>query len=92
MMDINNPVIKLVRQLKKGESIEFDLDFINLHVQGFYHNEAYFTPADRVLENIIGSAYEYEYSENPINGNIAFHRLGREVKCGKVSYTPPDRR
>ena len=91
-MNSNNPVINLVRQLKKGESIEFDRDFINIHVQGFHYNEAYFTAADRVLENIIGSAYEYTYSENPINGNIAFHRLGREVECGKVSYTSPDRR
>lgn len=47
------------------------------------------TSAERIMENIVGSAYEFRFSEDPITGNVTFERLAQPLKRGRT-YTSPD--
>src|SRR5262245_26354129 len=51
-------------------------------------------PADRVLDNIIGSAYEYGYFDNPEDRSTTFYRLPQPLPSDGPSrtYVSPDRR
>lgn len=46
------------------------------------------------MENIIGSSYEYRYTENPTTGAITFRRLEAPIDgdSGERTYISPDRR
>ena len=48
--------------------------------------------ADRVLENIIGSSYEYGYREDLLTRDVVFYRLNRPLEDGRRTYVSPDRR
>lgn len=50
------------------------------------------TAADRILENIVGSAYEFWYEEDPMDGNMLFGRLKEPLTDGRRTYVSPDRR
>jgi hypothetical protein len=89
---LNNHIVKQVNELKPGEAIKFNRHYLNSHVPSFHHKGAKFTAADRVLENIMGSAYEYRYDECHMNGDITFFRLEKPLENGRKSYTSPDRR
>ena len=49
------------------------------------------TPPESVMENIIGSAYEYTFYEDPQTGGIVFHRLREPLKNNLRTYVSPDR-
>lgn len=87
---VDNPIINEVRKLKPGQAIQFSMYELKENVPGYHYNGAYFSPADRVLENIIGSAYEFRYQEN-FNGDVIFYRLDKPLENSR-SYTSPDRR
>ena len=84
-------LINQVRSLKPGQAIEIDMHELREEWPSRYYNDATFTPPDRLLENIVGSCYEFGYSINPMNGNATFHRLKEPREEGGV-YTSPDRR
>lgn len=84
-------ILRKVSNLKPGFSVEIGRLDLADEFQGYHHNGAEFTPADSLLENIIGSAYEFSYSTNPRNGNTIFHRLVKPLEAGR-SYVSPDRR
>lgn len=67
-------VIKMVSSLKPGESIEFYERGLLLAIPGYRYNGVFFTPADRVLENIIGSGFEFNYRQNLMKGTL--HSIG----------------
>jgi hypothetical protein len=48
-------------------------------------------PADQLLSGVLGSGYEFRYSENPINGVVTFMRLMEPVSGPRRSYVEPDR-
>ncbi len=50
------------------------------------------TAADRILESIVGSAYEYWYEEDPMDGHFIFGRLNQPLTNGSRTYVSPDRR
>lgn len=50
-----------------------------------------FTPADRILENVIGSSVTHRYTREGY-GDTAFRRLYAELPDGVRSYVSPDRR
>lgn len=83
-------VIDLVRSLKPGQAITISMRELSHAVPGFRHNGADFTPADRVLENIVGSAFEYSHSTDYANRSVCFYRhcWPSETK----TYISPDRR
>lgn len=50
------------------------------------------TPPERVMENIVGSAYEFLFWTEPESGNVVFQRLREPLKDGSRTYVSPDRR
>lgn len=51
------------------------------------------SPPERVMENIIGSAYEYRFREDPVSGNFIFERLREPLgDDGSRTFVSPDRR
>lgn len=79
-----------VALLAEGNSLCLDLwEFKD--ISGFYHNDAYFTPADRVLENIVGSAYKYSWAFCN-NGQAVVFRHHYYDPLSRRTYVSPDRR
>jgi len=90
-----NEVLRRVASLKPGECIQFSAIELSNTVQGYHYNGVFFTPADRIMENIIGSAYEFNYTENAITGAVTFCRLEAPITYGdsrERTYISPDRR
>lgn len=56
-------------------------------IPGFHHNGADFGPVDRILGNIIGSAYTHSYDTDPMSGDIVF---SCHENTGRVYYRSPD--
>lgn len=50
------------------------------------------TPPERVMENIVGSAYEFRFFEDIQSGDVVFVRLREPLKDGSRTYVSPDRR
>ena len=50
-----------------------------------------FTVADIILEQIIGSAYEYGYQIDVDTGDTIFFHLSQPLNDGRRSYVSPDR-
>lgn len=77
-----------VDRMKPGERLTVDRHML-ADIPTFFHNDAHFTAADRVLGNIIGAAYTHSYSINPMNGDVTF---ARHEDTGQRRYADPDRR
>lgn len=77
---------RAVVSLKAGERIEIDR-FDLRDVEQFTHNDALFTVPDRILGNIVGSAYEFSFRADPRTGNVVFSRHKND---GTVHYREPD--
>lgn len=87
-----NSIASKVAQLGKGQSIEVTAAALELHYPAFRHNGVLFTSADRVLEQIMGSAYEFSYRVNGPKRTVTFSRLEDPLTDGRKSYESPDRR
>lgn len=74
--------------MKPGDAFTADRSLLR-EIPTFWHNDAQFTPADRILGNIVGSAYTHSYSVDSLSGNITFYR---HENTGKLYYADPDRR
>lgn len=86
-------VVETVRRLNRGQRIF--VDRLLLRPRGgiigeFLSNGA--TPADEVLEKIIGSSYELGYSYSADELRIEFFRLHDELPDGVRSFVSVDRR
>lgn len=79
---------KRVDQMKPGEYLQADMRELQ-DIPGFEHNGAHFTPADRILENIVGSSYTHSYDADPSGRTVTFKR---HEETGKRYYNSPDRR
>jgi hypothetical protein len=80
---------KEVAAMKPGERLTVSRFELRSEIPSFYHNGAEFTPADRVLGNIIGAAYTHDYTVNPTNGDVTFRR---HEDTGERRYVDPDHR
>ena len=78
-----------VDKMKAGERLDVSIHDLRRNIQSFEHNGAIFTPADRVLENIVGSAYTVSYLVNLDRGTVTFEK---HEDTGKRHYQSPDRR
>jgi hypothetical protein len=79
-----------VARMKPNECLTVCGYELRHEVSAFMHNGARFTPADRVLGNIIGSAYTHSYTVDERTGDVTFRR--HEEKPGIRYYADPDRR
>lgn len=78
---------ELIR-MKPGQCCAIEYALLR-EVPSFDHKGATFTPADRVLENIVGSAWEFSYEDCPERRVVVFRR---HENTGKIRYVSPDRR
>lgn len=85
-------IVRKVAQLGKGQSIEVTANALELYVPAFHHNGVLFTSADNVLEQIMGSAYEFSYQVNELKRTVTFSRLKEPLTDGRKSYESPDKR
>lgn len=60
-----------------------------MDIAGFEHNGAHFAAPDRILENIVGSAYTHSYSVHPSGQKVTFRR---HEQTGDRRYHSPDHR
>jgi hypothetical protein len=92
-MDSFDHIRKAVSQLEPGRSLRVNARFLRAcepppalsHIMRE-------TAADRILESIIGSAYEYWYEEDLMNKQFIFRRLSHPLTNGCKAYVSPDRR
>lgn len=80
-------IAKEVSRLQPGESLT-----ISGLVLRDIETISGWTVADSIMENIIGSAYDIAYSENPATQDIMFSRLNKPKNDGLRTYVSPDRR
>lgn len=80
-------------RLLPGTCLEFDQNEFGISspidLTGTGHQ---WTTADRILEKIPGSAFEYYYEVLPMSSNIRFHRLDKPLTDDRRTYVSPDRR
>jgi hypothetical protein len=84
-------LVDLVRRLKPGTRIEISWIELRDAFPVWVYNNASFLPADQILEKIVGSAYEYVYTDNLRKRSVVFARLEKPVNYGEA-YISPDRR
>jgi hypothetical protein len=82
-------VCREVDNLKVGEHITVCGHMMRREIPSFHHNGAVFGPADRVLENIVGSGYTHSYRVDPKSGDVTFER---HEESNARRYQSPDRR
>lgn len=80
-----------VRAMKPGEWLTIDLDTVdgNPHVAPW--REGHWTPCDLILEEIVGSGYEWSWERDPIKSSITFKRRERPTEHELRTYVSPDR-
>lgn len=77
-----------VSELTPGRCLDIDIRDLS-DIPSFEHNNATFTPADRILGNIIGSNYTHSYRVHPSGSKVTF--MCHEDD-GTIRSTDPDRR
>ena len=81
-------ICEMVCRMKPGERLSMDRHSL-AEIHSFDHNGATFTSADRVLGNIIGSAWTHSFRIDPITGTVTFER---HEDTGGLRYVSPDHR
>lgn len=82
-----------VARLKPGQQIKVSCNVIrDCEPPSSFARISQETEPDRILESITGSAYEFWYEEDPIDGNFLFGRLNKPLTDGRRTYVSPDRR
>lgn len=87
-------ILDRVTDLAPGQRLPVDDFILNQGWGGmeadYFSSISGFTPADRVLENVIGSSMTHGYKRN-LRGQIEFFRLYTQLPEGIRSYVSPDR-
>ena len=77
LADLSAKLVSQVSRLKPGQAIEVSrlvlCDIGSARLTGMFWPS--WSPADRIMENIVGSSYEFVVRENPMTGNTLFERL-----------------
>lgn len=77
-----------VDEMKPGQCLDVDMRDLR-DIPSYDYNGATFTPADRVLGNIVGSAYTHSYRVSLDERRVTFMR---HVDTWQRHYEDPDRR
>ena len=80
-------VCKKVDDMKPGEWLTLDCLQLSREISSYHHNGAEFTPPDRILGNIVGSAYTHSFDIDPHNHFVTFKR---HKETGQRYYMSPD--
>lgn len=83
--------VDFVSHLRPGEKCV--IHPMELNFPGYEYNGARFTPADCVLEKIVGSSYEFSWRNHLYNREIQFERLKKPLPSESRlrTYVSPDR-
>lgn len=86
-------LVEQVARIPKGAYLTVKRVELTLAMDGRSSSDDYwdYTPADWVLENIMGSTYEYGYTLCP-NGDVSFWREAVPLNDGRRTYVSPDRK
>lgn len=89
------PISREISKLQPGQRLDVDCEVLRrvfppMPLVGF--GGPTWTPAERAMENILGSAYEFRFWENRHDGTITFERLKEPLRDGLRTYVSPDRR
>jgi hypothetical protein len=77
-----------VAEMKPGQFLQVDVRELD-DIPSYEHNDATFTPADRILGNIVGSAYTHSYRVALDSRSVTF---ARHEDTGERRHEDPDRR
>ena len=78
----------VVANMKPGQKLK--VKYYDLRpIGGYHHNGADFGPVDRILGNMIGSAFTHSYDTDPMTGDIIFTR---HEDTSHRHYVSPDQR
>lgn len=75
-----------IGSLKEGQCLDVDIRELR-DISSFEHNDATFTPADRILGNIMGSDYTHSYKLHPYKPVVTFIR---HKDTGELRHKDPD--
>jgi hypothetical protein len=78
-----------VARMRPGERLTVSGNQMRMDIPSAFYNDAHFAPPDRVLGNIIGSAYTHDYTVDMRTGDVTFRR---HEDTGERRYADPDRR
>jgi len=82
-----------VKSLQPGQSVHVDWRQLESEFPFQQYNGAMFSPPDRLLENVMGSSFEYGYTINPADRTVMFFRLEKPIEeFDTFVYISPDRR
>ncbi|KRW94300.1 hypothetical protein AQY21_20435 [Paracoccus sp. MKU1] len=75
--------------MQPGDRFTVQRGALEESIPSIFHNDVWFTPADRVLGNIIGSAWTHSFHVDDRTGDVTFRR---HEETGERFYSAPDRR
>ena len=82
-------ILQEVASLKPGQQITIAFR----EVEDAFPSQSPWTPPERLLENIIGSSYEFSFSINPMNREVTFSRREKPLtEDGLLTYVSADRK
>ncbi len=87
-----NEYIHKVASLAPGEAICFAVNEMTDDISSREYNGGRWNPADRVLENIIGSGHGWSYRLDEQRECVTFYRSKSPPPDGSYTYVDPDRR
>lgn len=94
-MDNFMQIVNVVARLQPGQRIAYDrYNFGDIEVDSFHKNSGpSWNAADRIMENIIGSAFTHRYFVD-WNGTVTFERIEKPLPPDSElrTYVSPDRR
>lgn len=82
-------ILQAVASLKPGQQITIGFR----EVEDAFPAQPPWTPPERLLENIVGSSYEFSFSINPMNREVTFSRREKPLtEDGLLTYVSADRK
>ena len=83
-------ILQEVASLKPGQQITIAFR----EVEDAFPSQSPWTPPERLLENIVGSSYEFSFSINPMNREVTFSRRENPLteEDGLLTYVSADRK
>lgn len=96
MKEMHRLLAAEVSALNPGEALTIAASEL-ARVAPLHYNGATWSSVDRILENVIGSAYEIVTHQDPMTRNVTFYRLAEDqakalVASGGRTFVSPDRR
>ncbi len=88
-------IAALVAQIPPGSHYRLDIRTLQIAARmtgRLLENTYGFPLPDCVLEHIVGSGYEFGYTEDLLTGDIDYFRLATPLTDGRRTYVSPDQR